>query len=702
MRGFINFIYYSVKPVVPIKIRFMTRARIAKRIIRKEGGRWPIDPCSGEAPLGWKGWPAGKRFAIVLTHDVETENGLKVCHKLMELEEALGFRSSFNLVAKDYEITEEIRKEIVSRGFEIGIHGLTHKGNPFKSESFFKKQAREINRYLKDWGSVGFRTPSMYHDLRMLFYLDIEYDASTFDTDPFEPQPDEVGTIFPLWMYSKELKKGYVELPYTLPQDHLVFLILGKKNIDIWKNKLEWIISKNGMALSIVHPDYMNFDNSERTDKYPAELYKDFLVYIKEKYAGQYWNPLPRELARFWKDNYSNIDTEFRRRLHVGMPVYSFYENDNRVMRYAETLSKLGNEVKIFSLRLGNQPKEEYLENIKVHRLQSRQYKEKTGLGYLIRLLLFFLRSFYYVTKSNRKKKFDLLHVHSIPDFEVFSAVCAKHNGTKVILDIHDLVPELYLSKFNKSKKSLFYKALLFLEKKSCQYADHIIVPNHLWYEKLVSRSAPKEKCSVIMNYPDESLFYPRQKERNDDRFIMLYPGTLSYHQGLDIAIKAFVEVVKLYPFAEFHIYGEGTDKNYLKYLVEEYQAENNIIIKDLVSVKKMPKIMAEADIAIVPKRNDEFAGEAFSTKILEFMCMGVPVVVSATKIDRYYFDESVVKFFKPGDIEDLKKAIIELIENKDQRRKLSENALKFVEKYKWSVNKKEYLEIIKSLIIGF
>lgn len=702
MKGPIESIYYFVKPIIPIKIRLMARAAIAKRILKEVASRWPIDPYSGESPPGWKGWPEGKRFAIVLTHDVETENGLQVCHKLMELEGALGFRSSFNLVARDYGTTEEFRREIVNRGFEIGIHGLTHSGNPFKSKSYFKKQAREINKYLKEWGCVGFRAPSMYHDFGMLFYLDIEYDASTFDTDPFEPQPDAVGTIFPFWVYSKELKRGYVELPYTLPQDHLVFLILRKRNVDIWKNKLEWIISKGGMALVIIHPDYMNFDNSERTDKYQAELYKEFLIYIKEKYTGQYWNPLPKELARFWKENYSNIDFDFRRRIHVGMPVYSFYEYDNRVMRYAETLSKLGNEVEIFSLRPGNLPKEEYLDNIKVHRLQLRQFKERTSLGYMIRLLSFFLRSFYYVTKANMKKKFDLLHVHSIPDFEVFSTACAKFNGSKVILDIHDLVPELYLSKFNKSKKNLIYKALLFLEKKSCQYADHIIVPNHLWYEKLVSRSAPKEKCSVIMNFPDESIFFPRRKERKDDRFIMLYPGTLSYHQGLDIAIKAFVEVIKRYPFAEFHIYGEGTEKNYIKNLVKEYRAEDKIIIKDLVSIKEIPKIIAEADIGIVPKRDDEFAGEAFSTKILEFMSMGIPVVVAATKIDRYYFDESVVKFFKPGDIEDLKKAIIELIENKDQRRMLSENALKFVNKYRWNVNKKLYLEIIKNLIMGF
>ena len=97
-------------------------------------------------------------------------------------------------------------------------------------------------------GSVGFRSPSMYHNLELLHHLNIEYDASTFDTDPFEPQPDGMATIFPFWVSSQDPQKGYVELPYTLPQDFLLFVLLQEKNIDIWKKKLDWIVDHGGMA----------------------------------------------------------------------------------------------------------------------------------------------------------------------------------------------------------------------------------------------------------------------------------------------------------------------------------------------------------------------------------------------------------------------------------------------------------------------
>jgi len=697
VKGTINLVYYLVKPIIPRKIRFRLRRILVKRILKKRACRWPIDPDSGKEPEGWQGWPGGKRFALVLTHDVETAKGLQNCLRLMEIEEALGFRASFNLVAKDYEVSEEFRRELTKRGFEIGVHGLTHKGNPFRSELYFKKQAAEINEYLKKWGSVGFRSPSMFHDLKMLHYLDIEYDASTFDTDPFEPQPDEIGTIFPVWIYSEELKKGYVELPYTLPQDHLVFLIMGEKKIDLWKRKLDWIVSKGGMALLIVHPDYMDFDGSNHSDKYPAELYCEFLTYVKEKYTGQYWNPLPKDLARFWKENYSK-KTGLRRGLHIGMPVYSFYDGDNRVMRYASTLRKRGDEVEIFALGRDPRIKTEVLDEIKVYRLQTREHKEKTSLRYMTRETLFLLKSFCHISKIQKRHAFDLIHAHSIPDFIVFSAAYAKFKGAKIILDIHDIVPELYLSKFHKSKKHIFYKLLLFLERFSCQYADYVIVPNHLWFEKITSRSVKKDKCKVIMNYPDDSIFYPRPRQRNDDRFLMVYPGTLSYHQGVDLAIMAFAGVAAKFPETEFHIYGNGLEKNILYGLIKKFGLEKNVFFKDEVPLEKIPEIIAEYDAGVVPKRDDEFAGEAFSTKILEFMAMGVPVIVSATKIDKYYFNDSVVKFFKPGDVEDLQKAIIELIENKDLRRQLAENALKFVENYKWSANKKVYLEIVDKL----
>ena len=283
----------------------MVRCWVAQRIRRKSPKTWPIDPGAGASPPGWQGWPEGKRFALVLTHDVDTQKGHDRCLQLMKLEQDAGFRSSFNFVGEEYAVSEEIRRALVQGGFEIGVHGVCHNGSMYGSNEEFFRQSLRINHYLNEWGAVGFRSPCMYHDLSLMHHLNIAYDASTFDTDPFEPQPDGCSTLFPFWVAGDAAEKGYVELPYTLPQDFTLFILLKERNPEIWKRKLDWVVAQGGMALLITHPDYMRFDNRATAyEEYPARHYQELLQYITEQYQGQYWHPLPRSMARHWSECY--------------------------------------------------------------------------------------------------------------------------------------------------------------------------------------------------------------------------------------------------------------------------------------------------------------------------------------------------------------------------------------------------------------
>lgn len=225
----------------------------------------------------------------------------------MEIEESLGFRSAFNFVACGYTVSPEIRKELTERGFEVGVHGLHHNSSLFHSRAEFTRQAELINKTLRDWNAVGFRSPSMFHNLDWMHDLDIEYDASTFDMDPFEPQPDGVHTAFPMYVYDQARRRGYVELPYTLPQDFTLFVIMRHQTLDVWMEKLKWVISNGGMALMVTHPDYMNFEGTRTPySEYDVGFYREFLEHIKSAYAGQYWHSLPRDIARFWASLFPN------------------------------------------------------------------------------------------------------------------------------------------------------------------------------------------------------------------------------------------------------------------------------------------------------------------------------------------------------------------------------------------------------------
>jgi hypothetical protein len=292
-------LYYLVKPVIPRPVRMALRRTRATALRRSVRHRWPIDEASAAVPAGWSGWPAGKRFAFVLTHDVEGVKGLKACNALARLEETLGFRSSFNFVPEgEYAVPCALRADLAARGFEVGVHDLHHDGSLYRSIRSFGSQAVRINHYLKDWGAVGFRAGFMFHNLDWLRKLDVLYDASTFDADPFEPQPDGVNTIFPFWVARAD-QTGYVELPYTLAQDSTLFLVLCETTIDVWTRKLDWVASRGGMALVNVHPDYMRFDGRGTRATYPAKLYADLLQYVKDRYEREAWMALPRDVARY-------------------------------------------------------------------------------------------------------------------------------------------------------------------------------------------------------------------------------------------------------------------------------------------------------------------------------------------------------------------------------------------------------------------
>lgn len=297
-------LFYILKPFIPRKLQLYLRRKLILSKIPNYQDIWPILKGSEKKPEFFDGWPAGKQFALVLTHDVEHKKGYDRVLKLMTLEKSLGFVSSFNFVPeRDYKVENQLLNTLRQNGFDYGVHGLYHDGKLFSSEQEFLKRAERINYYLKEWNTKGFRAPSMHHNLDWIGALNIDYDMSTFDTDPFEPQPDGVSTVFPFWVQNKRsINGGYVELPYTLPQDFTPFVLLKEKSTKIWKDKLDWLAENNAMVLVNVHPDYIDFSSgSNNYEEFDVKIYIEFLEYVKRNYEGKYWNALPSEVADFWK-----------------------------------------------------------------------------------------------------------------------------------------------------------------------------------------------------------------------------------------------------------------------------------------------------------------------------------------------------------------------------------------------------------------
>lgn len=711
-------LYYFIKPTLPWGLRMTLRRFFAKRTLKKVSHHWPINEAAAKKPDNWPGWPEGKQFAFVLTHDVEGQEGLNKVRKLAELEAELGFRSSFNFVPDgQYETPDELIAWLIENGFEVGVHDHRHDGKLYASRKAFTKAAEIINRYIEKWGASGFRSGFMLRNLDWLHDLNIQYDASTFDTDPFEPQPDGLGTIFPKWIpnpFSNQQfsirnsssqyreSSGYVELPYTLPQDSTLFLLLQEGNSDLWKNKLDWIAENGGMALLNTHPDYISFsEKSLSPQEYPVSQYRDFLTHAKSIYNGSYWHALPQKIAAYRKS--AKPEKPAHRPRNICMLAFTDYESDGRIIRYAKTLSKRGDTVDVIACTQEGEPLGvSNFDGVTLHKIFRRKQNRKGGaVSHFIPLIFFALKAFVILTRNHLRRNYDLIHVHNIPEWLVFSTWIPRLSGTKIILDLHDLVPELFAAKFKKGSRSLFDSSLKLLERWSCQFSDHVIISNDLWKRTVTQRSVTEDRCSVFFNNIDPELFYPRKKTRQDNTKIVIFPGTLQWHQGVDIVIRAFPQIVAAIPTAEFHIYGGGGVIHELQALVSDLDLQDTVLFKGSLPISEIPQTIANADVGVVPKRADSFGNEAYSTKIMEFMSQGLPTVISRTAIDDFYFDESQTRFCESGNIDEFAQAIIEIFSDEELRARITENATAYVAANDWSSKKQEYLNIVDRLIAG-
>ncbi len=389
-----------------------------------------------------------------------------------------------------------------------------------------------------------------------------------------------------------------------------------------------------------------------------------------------------------------------RRPLRVCMVAYTFYETDSRVIRYAESLVQRGDQVDVFSLGKAGASAKETLRGVSVRRLQGRLFEESGRFSYLWRVLLFLARALYQVSIHDLSRKYDIVHVHSVPDFLVFTALLPRLRGVPVILDIRDILPEFYASKFGVSEKSIGFRLLCFAERLCARFASHVIIANHTWRERLLSRSVKPGQCTLVLNLPDRSIFM-RSTEKKDSKrgFLLLYHGTLNRHQGLDVAVRAFAKIKDLAKETDFHIYGDGPSKQELRTLIEQLRLENRVALHERRPLWEISKIVETANLGIVPKRKDNFGNEAFSTKILEFMAMGVPVIVSDTEVDRHYFDDSIVRFFRAEDEDDLARCMLDLIQHPEKRSALIEGATEFVSQNDWAHKKQEYLTLVDGLL---
>jgi glycosyltransferase involved in cell wall biosynthesis len=691
-----NRAYYFLKPVLPWNIRIAARRIRAFR--RRVANRdvWPIDPASGVAPPGWSGWPEGRQFAVVLTHDVEGPKGLGRIADVMALEERLGFRSSFNLVpGEEYEVSDDLVRKISKAGFEVGVHGLEHDGKLYSSRAGFAKKASRINSFIRRWKGAGFRSPLMQHRLGWLHLLDAEYDSSTFDTDPFEPEPDGVRTIFPFWVPGPE-GDGLVELPYTLAQDFTLFVVLREKNIDIWKRKLDWIAERGGMAMLITHPDYMAFNGEKpQRDEAPVELYEQFLTYIRNAYAGRFWAALPREVNQHYR---AHMSCGIRNtRMRVCMLARNDDPADPRVSGYAEALAARGDLVDVIALQSTPGERPVQLRAVSVCGLQCQEKRKTFQWNSAWQLLRFYFQSTVFLIRRHRKIQYDIIHVHSILDFTVFAALYPRWQGAKVILHLRDTAPESFDEKPQSAANALYVKLLKLVARCAVRFADHVIISNQFSQKRLVERVVPAEKCSVL----DNLLGPPADRRSTVCTLTFLSAGSFLPHGGADLAIRALARLKTLQPNSELHLNCDldGPDSiGHLEKLASDLDVAGCVQFFGSGLCDLRTQLIANADIGVVLSSADAQGSEDYAGRIMEFMSYGVPVVASRPPSAKYSFSDECVCFVVAGNDEAIATTVLNVIRDPHLRDRLSRNGLNYANRRSWTFRKADYVSLIDSL----
>jgi peptidoglycan/xylan/chitin deacetylase (PgdA/CDA1 family) len=295
--------FYRAKRFIPRRLQIQARRILIRRQGLPEFPRWPLDTSVArllrfyahclllarrehEAEFRWF-WPGSYKAALILTHDVETAEGLRLAVELADLEQSHGFRSSFN-VGNWYAIDDGVISELTERGFEIGLHGLRHDRSLFASRSTFDAQRPLVAALAARLGAEGFRSPATHRVFDWLAELPVSYDCSIPHSDPFEPQPGGCCSLWPFFI------GDVVELPYTLPQDFSLFTLLRHRSPQLWLTQVDRIVNEHGLIQAVTHPDpgYLG-------DPVNRGRYDEFLEVLSER--NEIWKPLPREVARWWR-----------------------------------------------------------------------------------------------------------------------------------------------------------------------------------------------------------------------------------------------------------------------------------------------------------------------------------------------------------------------------------------------------------------
>lgn len=402
---------------------------------------------------------------------------------------------------------------------------------------------------------------------------------------------------------------------------------------------------------------------------------------------------------------------QYSEQLHgkrVAVVVYSHYPSDPRPRRAAEALAQCGATVDVISLRQNEgEPLRASFNGVNITRVPMKHWRGG-ALTYCFQYGSFILAAFLLLAFRSLGRRYDLVHVHNMPDVLVFSTLIPRLLGAKVILDLHDPMPELMVSIFNLGEHSSSVRLLKVFEKWSIKFSHLVLTPNIAFQKLFCERGCPEPKLKVIMNCPDEAIFeyrettgQPQAKVDANRPFVLMYHGALVERHGLDIAVRAFKAVKASIPNAELRIYGRQTPfLDQVMQLVQELGLQDSAKYLGPKSLDQIAKAIDECDAGFIPNRLSVFTEINMPTRIFEFLARGKAVIAPRTAGIQDYFKSNEIIFFTPGDIEDLAEKMIHIFRHPQETSEVIKRGQAVYRDHRWSEERLRFLQHATGLMI--
>ena len=386
----------------------------------------------------------------------------------------------------------------------------------------------------------------------------------------------------------------------------------------------------------------------------------------------------------------------------IAVVVFSHHPHDLRVRRAVEAAVGASYDVDLFCLRKRSQPKFEKSLGLTIYRYDVPRSRSSI-INYLVEYGVFLALVFARLSARHMKARYSVIHVNNMPDVLVLTGLLAKISGARILLDLHDPVPEVYLAKYGVARKEQLVRLMKMLERLCIAFSDKVITPNIAFRNLFIERGCPAEKIDIVMNAPDQRIFVPGPPVSADGEgsvrpFRVVFNGIIAERNGLDTAIDAVLMLSGRIPGITFDIYGEGDAAAKTAARIKSLGEDSCIRFRGFVPIAELVKYIARSNVGVIPNNRNPFTEINFPVRIFEYLTFRKPVIAPNTRGIRDYFAPDGLLMFEPGDPGDLARKIDFVYSHPDETAEVVRKGYAVYEKHNWTIQKEKLLRIYEEL----